>query len=453
MRPGLRKIHRGADVEMAVETQNQTTAAVEPGAGGGAGEGRSTAVTGGAPASLEEMPSMRDMLAEELAGPEVTPDQKDRKPGKGREDRGQRSEVRGQGTEDGRPKTEVGTKAKKSATSSDVSEDAEAIADEGADGNADEGTEAETAGETPDEAAEGEPEVADPDGNETEDGTRVPKGMEDWPKQAVKRIQNQSAKISALEAQIADGGVTITPTPANPYSDVESVALEEKVTPAEVLDRRYAAAKARRTWCLANPDGGTVQMRNGREIEVSAEKAQQTLAEAEAEIDAYPDAKLRVAQRANEKPWVTATTLEPGLLQKGTPENGFLLHVLKAVPEIKAKLPDWEVFMAAATRGMRIITEEQAGRARYVRMALGKDGKVIPGKAGQPAGAGSALGGAKTATAGKPQATPHRPGATKPGLQVAGAKASVNMQDLEAKAMAGDDAAAKALLRAELEAA
>ena len=69
---------------MAVETQNQTTAAVEPGAGGGAGEGRSTAVTGGAPASLEEMPSMRDLLAEELAGPEVTPDQKDRKPGKGR---------------------------------------------------------------------------------------------------------------------------------------------------------------------------------------------------------------------------------------------------------------------------------------------------------------------------------------------------------------------------------
>jgi hypothetical protein len=226
------------------------------------------------------------------------------------------------------------------------------------------------------------------------------------------------------------------------------VALEEKVTPAEVLDRRYAAAKARRTWCLANPDGGTVQMRNGREIEVSAEKAQQTLAEAEAEIEAYPDAKMRVAQRANEKPWVTATTLEPGLLQKGTPENGFLLHVLKAVPEIKAKLPDWEVFMAAATRGMRMITEEQAGRARYVRMALGKDGKVIPGKtnAGQPAGA-------KAATAGKPQATPHRPGATKPGLQVAGAKASVNMQDLEAKAMAGDDAAAKALLRAELEAA
>jgi len=437
MRPGLRKIHRGADVEMAVETQNQTTAAVDPGAGGGAGEGRSTAVTAAAPVSLEEMPSMRDLLAEELAAPETTTDQKDRKPGKG--------------TEDGSRKTEVGTKAKKSATSSEVSEDDEAIAGEGADGNADEGAEAETVGETPDEAAEGEPEAADPDGNE--DGTRVPKGMEDWPKQAVKRIQNQSAKITALEAQIAEGGVTITPTPANPYSDVEAVAQEEKVTPAEVLDRRYAAAKARRTWCLANPDGGTVQLRGGREIEVSAEKAQQTLAEAEAEIDAYPDAKMRVAQRANEKPWVTATTLEPGLLQKGTPENGFLLHVLKAVPEIKAKLPDWEVFMAAATRGMRMITEEQAGRARYVRMALGKDGKVVPGKAGQPAGAGSALGGAKPATAGKPQATPHRPGATKPGLQVAGAKAAVNMQDLEAKAMAGDDAAAKALLRAELEAA
>jgi hypothetical protein len=195
-----------------------------------------------------------------------------------------------------------------------------------------------------------------------------------------------------------------------------------------------------------------VQLRNGREVEVSAEKAQETLAEAEAEIEAYPDAKLRLAQRAAEKPWVTATALEPALLQKGTPENGFLLHVLKVVPEIKANLPDWEVFMAAATRGMRMITEEQAGRARYVRMALGKDGKVIPAKAGTPAGAGQAPGGARPAAAGK-QATPHRPGATKPGLQVAGAKAAVNLADLEAKAMAGDEAAAKALLRAELEAA
>lgn len=408
---------------MAVEAQNQTTAAVDPGAGG-TSEGRSTAVSTASPVtSLEDMPSLDEMIAKDLAGPEVTSDQKDRKPGE--------------------------TKPKKSATSSEAPEDDGADAGEGADGTAEEGAESETEGEkTPDEAETEEPEAADPDGNDEE--TRVPKGMEDWPKQAVKRIQNQSAKISALEAQIAEGGVTITPTPANPFSDVEAVAVEEKVTPVEVLDRRYAAAKARRTWCLANPDGGTVTTKAGREIEVSAEKVQATLAEAEAEIEAYPDAKLRVAQRATEKPWVTATALEPGLLQKGTPENGFLLHVLKAVPEIKAKLPDWEVFMAAATRGMRMITEEQAGRARYVRMALGKDGKVIPAKTNAGT-AGAAPGGAKAAA--KPQVTPHRPGATKPGLQVAGAKASVNIADLTTKALAGDEAAVNALLRAELDAA
>lgn len=299
--------------------------------------------------------------------------------------------------------------------------------------------------ETPDTPADEEPQEKDDqtdDANTESDEEPVPKGMEDWPKQAVKRIQKQSETIRALKAQVAQGGLQIAPTEASPLADVQSVTD---------LDARINSAKGIRAWCRENPDGGTIRMSNGATFEITPEMAAEKLAKAEREIDAYADRKLWLAEREKTKPWEAAEAVAPGILQQGTQENSFYENVLKAVPELAAKLPDYEVFVACAARGMKQMIEEQQGRAKYVRMEL-KDGKVV---ATTPKSSGTSK--ASPASAGKPASTqattPFRPSNQRPQASAAGASPSANLAALEARAAQGDETARRQLLRAELTAA
>jgi hypothetical protein len=126
--------------------------------------------------------------------------------------------------------------------------------------------------------------------------------------------------------------------------------------------------------------------------------------------------------------------------------------VLKAVPELAAKLPDYELFVACAARGMKQMLEEREGKARYVRYEV-KDGKLVAPKQ-SAAGTNKATG---PASAGKPAATtqaqPFRPNNQRPPVRAAGAPQSANLAALEARAAQGDDTARRELLRAELAAA
>lgn len=289
-----------------------------------------------------------------------------------------------------------------------------------------------------------EPKDAEENDDDT-DTDPVPKGMEDWPKQAVKRIQKQSETIRALKAQVAQEKIVLAPTPTSPLADVTK--------PAD-LDQRLTAAKARREWCKANPDGGSIRLENGATYEVDADTVKASLAKAEAEIEAYPDAKIRLAEREKSRPWEEAERIAPGLLTEGTQENTFYRNVLTAVPELAYKLNDCEVFMAAAARGMKMLVEEQEGKAKYVRYEL-KDGKIVPPKQPQVAGKSTATSPANAGkpAAAKPQAQPFRPTNQRPALRAAGATPSADFAALEAKAAAGDPAAVKALFNAELAAA
>lgn len=301
----------------------------------------------------------------------------------------------------------------------------------------------ETPEATPEQAEGDEPEAdpAESQPDETTDEDPVPKGMEDWPKQAVKRIQKQSEQIKALKAQIAQPPIQLTPTPANPLADVVTLAD---------LDARITTAKGIREWCKANPEGGTIRLDNGATYEVTAEVAAEKLKLAESQIEAYPDQKLRLAEREKSKPWEAAETIAPGLLTPGTRENTFYMGVLKEVPEIAHRLPDYEIFMAAAARGMKMLVEEQEGTARYVRYEM-KDGKIVPPKqSGKPKAT-------SPASAAKPvaptQAQPFRPTNQRPPVSAAGATASTDFSGLEAKAAGGDAQARRDLLKAELTAA
>lgn len=280
----------------------------------------------------------------------------------------------------------------------------------------------------------------DPDKDQTDDdGEPVPKGMENWPKQAVKRIQKQSETIRALREQVAQSAIQVTPTPASPLADV---------TTTEALEQRLQQAKGIRNWCRENPHGGSIQLANGGTYEITQEMAEAKLAQAEREIEAYSDRKLYLAERDKAKPWEAAEAVAPGILKAGTQENSFYTNVLKAVPELATRLPDYELFVACAARGMRQLVEEQQGRAKYVRYEL-KDGKVVAPK---PSTAGTTKA-ANPASAGKPaasQAQPFRPSNQRPPVRAAGANEIGNLASLEARAAMGDEVARKQLLRAEL---
>ena len=252
------------------------------------------------------------------------------------------------------------------------------------------------------ETEETETETADIGDDEEVDPEKPPKGFENVPKGIWKR-QNKLIKAQReLKAQLAQGPVQIAPTPANPLADVESV---------EALDQRLTTAKAVRDWCRDNPDGGTVKGAGGREVELTPEDVRARMAMAESVIEAAPDVKVTLTQRAQEKPWELAEAIAPGLLtNKASEEHRFMTDIMKAVPELK-RHPAWEVFVAAAAKGMRQTVEERTGKAKYVRYELDKDGKMIAPKKAPGEGKKDKAGPDKA----KPKA-PTPPTATRPAL-------------------------------------
>lgn len=282
--------------------------------------------------------------------------------------------------------------------------------------------------ESDDDAEETE---SDDEKDATDDDDDAPAGLKGVPKGVVKRLQKQSGIIRELRAQIAAGGIVITPTALNPLADIPDL---------KTLDQQLEQAKMVRAWCRANPDGAEVKFNNGATKEFTAEEVAAKLALAEADLDAAPEARERLVQREAAKPWEQAERILPGIFDKGTAGNDFLLATLKKCPELKLRLPNWEMAVAAMARGIIEATEESKGVAKYVRMELkGKGKPAVPAAGTKPA----------TQPAKKPVTT----SGNKPAVQAKGVKPAVDVEALTAAALAGDDTARRKLLRYELEGA
>lgn len=270
-----------------------------------------------------------------------------------------------------------------------------------------EATGGEETGEIEGGAEEGGTETGDDEGESTEelpeevDPEKPPKGMENVPKKVWQRFNKVTKENKELKAQVAQGGIRITPTKASPLADVEDL---------KSLDQRITGAKAIRDAVKANPgyltDGARIKRTDGSTIELTAEQVKARLAKAEAEIEAHPDVKARLSERSQTKPWEAAAKVAPDLFKKGSEDHNFLLAVLKEVPQLK-QLPDWEVVVACAARGYRQFMEEQSGAASYVRHEM-KDGKMILPKQQQQ--------NKHAATADPNKVRPKTPGTGKPPL-------------------------------------
>lgn len=281
----------------------------------------------------------------------------------------------------------------------------------------------------PDDAAEGktteattltdeELEAVMPESSEIDPET-PPKGLEGVPKPVWMRIKKQSEQIRTLKAEMAEGAVILQPSPLNPLADVGTI---------EDLDERIAAARADRDWAQKNPQGGT-RKRGNKDIEVSEADAAETLAAANAILDADATTRQRILFRQQSKPWEKAQAVSPELFTKGSQSNRFVLDVVSACPEIVQKIPEWEYLMACAAEGMKRVVEEGSKRVKYVRYELDAEGKIIPPK--KPAGPEQGK------AAEKAKQPPVTPSAARPSVRPAAASAAHSEKDILAEQPAG----------------
>ena len=232
--------------------------------------------------------------------------------------------------------------------------------DEGFDDDESADNDADADAEDDDEDSAQEDDAEDDDEDSADDN---PKAWDKLPKWTRDRLSKQSAQIRDLKAQAAKLA-TIAPTPLAPLADVETAAE---------LDQRLKVARSVRDWVKANHYGGTLY--NGSEpIEIDEDTAQRKLAAAEAVIDAAPDLQRRLAVRSETKPWEQAEAICPNLFKAGTEEHAFAAEALKRCPEMKTRLDNWEMFLAAAVRGLTQAAEESRGLAKYVRVPAKKAG-------------------------------------------------------------------------------
>ncbi len=233
-----------------------------------------------------------------------------------------------------------------------------------------------------------EPALEDP-AEDTPHEDLPPEHFKKLPAWAQKRLGKQAETVKSLREELATAAFGIVPTPASPLAHVDSL---------DTLQQQTALAKQVRTWCRANPDGGMVGDR-----EFTADDVTAKLAHAEAVLDAAPDWQLRLTQREAVKPWEGARKVCPEMFQAGTEEHDFAATAVRMCPEIKLKLANWEMLLAAAVRSIKQVAEETAGKAKYVRMEM-KDGKVVaPVRAAAPAASGKP---ATTVPKVRPPATP-----------------------------------------------
>lgn len=237
------------------------------------------------------------------------------------------------------------------------------------------GTPGETAGEAaPDEL----PEEIDPE--------TPPKGLEGVPKPVWKRIAKQSERIRELQQQVATASpIQIVAGPQTPLAHVtDTAALEREMTLAQgIMDLLGGLKEAD---FIDKGNGkliAEIELEDNQVLRFSAQQVQAKLAQARSVLNpkTLMERQEYLRKREAAKPAEDAEKALPGVLTKGTPANTEYIAMLQSVPELAHRLPNFEVVIAAALRGMKQLDEEKSGKAKWVRMELDKDGKVILPKA------------------------------------------------------------------------
>lgn len=251
--------------------------------------------------------------------------------------------------------------------------------------------------EVPDEDPNGNPEELTTDSEMPESPTEM-KGFENLKPWQVKRFKQALRINRELREKISTAAVpVIQPTPISPLADVET--LPE-------LELRISDAREVKAWCEKHKDGYEGEGRNGKIIELTPEQVAARQAKAEAEIDAYADAKVMLHERERSQPAKAALQLVPDLLKPGSESNNMVQSLLQICPELKTRFANWEEVQAYVVLGYRQAQKLKQG-VKFV--------EVKPEEKGAPAAQAKP----------KPKPAPS-PSGDKPTLQAKGAPVSVS---------------------------
>lgn len=236
-----------------------------------------------------------------------------------------------------------------------------------------------TPGENANEAAPDElPDEIDPD--------KPPKGLEGVPKPVWKRITKQSERIRELQQQVAAASpIQIVAGPQTPLAHVtDTAALDREMTLAQSIQDLLGGLTKEDFIDKGNGKFiAEIELEDNQVLRFTEQQVQAKLAHAKSVLNpkTLMERQEYLRKREAAKPAEDAEKALPGVLTKGTPANTEYIAMLQSVPELAHRLPNFEVVIAAALRGMKQLDEEKSGKAKWVRMELDKDGKVILPKA------------------------------------------------------------------------
>jgi hypothetical protein len=204
--------------------------------------------------------------------------------------------------------------------------------------------------------------------------------LDTLPKGAKEKITRQQKQIRELKGQASEQ-FKLTPTPSSPLAHVSTEAELQ----AEVRHWKTVQVECQRLIRTGTQDGvGEITLADGKKHTFqSDEEIQDSLEWADLVTNAAPDWRERLNERSKSTPWEAATKLAPDLFEKGSPSHDVALDVLERVPAFKAAFPDYEVRIAHMARSMKMEEDQKPtkefphGKARYVRLELDSEGRVI----------------------------------------------------------------------------
>jgi hypothetical protein len=240
-----------------------------------------------------------------------------------------------------------------------------------------------------------------------EDPMKAPEAK-DWPESARHRVgeitakrreaerrattaeetaRTQAERIAELERQVAGKAPTvIAPTAENPLAHIED---------PQALQRELDQALSMRDWAYANPEGGTIDLGDGKTMEVSAEEVRTALATTDRMLNQHIPQRMRYLQDRQQY-LARAREEYPELLRPGTEDHATYQTLLSHWPELK-RFVDPEIIVGRYLRGLKAEEAEKAAKAG--KTGTGKGGAAAPAK--------------KPATAIAP-GTPRQPAASAP---------------------------------------
>jgi hypothetical protein len=231
---------------------------------------------------------------------------------------------------------------------------------------------------------EPEPEPVKPDNSNTTESEEETPDVGDpkyaeWLKslspKAAKKIERQQKQIASLKAAAANA-IQIAPTADSPLAHVatpEQLEAENQhwSTVRDQIDRL-------REQLDMDPDTPLeITLSNGQKHRFnSLDEVKYSERYARATLNAVPDAKLRLNERASSKPWESASRLVPDLFERDSSSNKQAVDFLRSNPQFKLAFPDWEVKLAHMLRSMNMENEQKANKAKWVRLELDAEGNV-----------------------------------------------------------------------------